>query len=174
MLRGINVSGQKIIKMAELAGLYESLKFADARTYIQSGNVVFKSDQSDPQKLELRIQETIERKFGFLVTVIIRTQNDLRKIIVRNPFIGSPEIDTGRLHVTFLGSEPDRKLADLLTPDIRTKDEFKFIGREIYLYCPDGYGKTRLSNSYFEKQLKVSATTRNWNTVNRLYEMSKE
>jgi uncharacterized protein (DUF1697 family) len=173
LLRGINVGGQKLIKMTELQALYESLKFAAVNTYIQSGNVVFKS-KSNAQKLELQIKTAIKREFGFDVIVIIREQDELKGIIDKNPFIAIPKIDVSRLYVTFLESTPDGKLAKELPLDKKNKDEFKILGREIYLHCPSGYGKTVLSNTFFERRLKVTGTTRNWNTVNALYLMSKE
>lgn len=174
MLRGINVTGHNIIKMAELKALYESLRLSDVTTYIQSGNVVFTSKKENSSAVRTEIVKSIEKKFGFMVTVIIRQPNELAAVIKGNPFIGRRSIDESRLHVTFLEVKPTPALVKALGPlTAKSKDEYHVIGSEIYLHCPTGYGKTLLSNTFFEKHLKVAATTRNWNTVNTLYSMAK-
>jgi len=174
LLRGINVSGQKKIKMAELKALYESLDLVNVRTYIQSGNVIFASDEQDTAKLTGLIEAQIEQTFGYAVTVFIRDSQDLRRIVDSNPFSNDRNEDPAKLHVTFLYSPPDKsKLSNLAVPNNET-GEF-FIGdREIFLFCPDGYGRTKLSNNFFERKLGVPATTRNWKTVNTLLNMANE
>jgi len=170
LLRGINVSGHNMIKMAELKALYESLGFKNVTTYIQSGNVVFETDQDRPDKLEASIERAIEKKYGFPVTVIVREPAELRRIISGNPFLASKNVDEIRLYVTFLRSKPPAALLkSIQTVAAKSPDEYAINGREIYLHCPNGYGKTMLSNTFFEKQLKIVATTRNWKTVNTLY-----
>ena len=173
MLRGINVSGQKTIKMVDLKALYESIGFSDVTTYIQSGNVVFKSKKENPAAVGAEVVKSIEKKFGFMVTVIMRQPSELATVIKKNPFIGRLGVDESRLHVTFLQAKPTPALVKALVPlTAQSKDEYQAIGSEIYLHCFTGYGKTLLSNTFFEKQLKVAATTRNWNTVNALYSMA--
>lgn len=174
LLRGINVSGQKMIKMIELIELYESLKFNDVKTYLQSGNVIFNSSLNDIEKLSGMIEERIERKFGFRVDVLIRSINEFQQIISNNPFLKREGLDTSKLHVTFLSEIPSKTLLDeIKLPEIEV-DEFNNIGREIYLFCPNGYGRTKLSNNFFEKKLDVIASTRNWKTVNILLHIAKD
>jgi uncharacterized protein (DUF1697 family) len=174
MLRGINVSGQKKIKMAELSSLYESLGLAHVRTYVQSGNVVFVSPEPDAAKLAGLIEAQIEQTFGFAVTVFIRDNHDFQRIIDRNPFLGDRLEDPAKLHVTFLYRRPaESERRDLIVPSDQA-DEFIVGEQEIFLFCPNGYGRTKFSNNFFERKLKVSATTRNWKTVTALAKLATE
>jgi len=171
MLRGINVGGQKRIKMDELKGLYESLGLDNIQTYIQSGNVLFSATETDCVKLAGKIEQKIKRSFGFEVVVIIRTKNELGKIIRKNPLADK---DESKLHVTFLSDYPESIPKEEIKKVVGKSEEFAIEEREIYLYCPNGYGNTKLSNNFFERKLKVTATTRNWKTVTTLFEMAKE
>ena len=173
MLRGINVSGQKKIKMDELKSLYESLNFNNVQTYIQSGNVIFKSENTDSEKLEKLIGEKINQSFGYSVVVFVKTVNEIQQTINQNPFLNKSKEDITKLCVTFLSSIPDESLIKNLENFKSDSEDFNLIGNEIYLYYPDGYGRTKLSNNFFENKLKVSATTRNWRTVNKLFEIAK-
>ena len=168
MIRGINVSGQKKIKMNELKLLYESLNFQNVVTYIQSGNIIFEQTDSEYSVLSKNIEEKILGAFGFNVTVFIRTVNDLKKIVKNNPFLKKREKDINKLHVTFLSHKPSQSLTDEIDILKYKPDEFYLNENEIYLFCPNGYGRTKLSNNFFERKLKVSATTRNWKTLNKL------
>lgn len=168
ILRGINVSGQKSIKMADLKSLYESLKFQKVQTYIQSGNVVF--DSPGPISSEL-IVSAIEKQFGFDVPVIVRSLSQWKKVIDSNPFLKNTQLDVSKMHVTFLEKPANETCMDRLN-QIKHKDESIAInGEEIYLYCPNGYGKSKLSNNNIEKVVGSTATTRNWKTVNKLSEI---
>jgi uncharacterized protein (DUF1697 family) len=171
MLRGINVSGQKKIRMAELRSLFESLNLVNVKTYVQSGNVVFDSTEQDASELAKLIKAQIEQFFGYAVSVFIREPKDFQRIIANNPFSNERNEDPARLYVTFLYSPPSKtKLSNLVIPNDGA-DEF-FVGeKEIFLFCPNGYGRTKLSNNFFEKKLNVPATTRNWKTVNALHNM---
>ena len=172
MIRGINVSGQKKIKMNELKLLYESLNFQNVVTYIQSGNIIFEQTDSEYSVLSKNIEEKILGAFGFNVTVFIRTVNDLKKIFKNNPFLKKREEDINKLHVTFLSHKPSQSLTGEIDILKYKPDEFQFNENEIYLFCPNGYGRTKLSNNFFERKLKVSATTRNWKTINKLIEIA--
>ncbi len=172
LLRGINVSGQRTIRMPELKALYESMGFSKVTTYVQSGNVVFDCADSKATKIGRAIEMEIERRFGFPVTVIIRNRDDFMRIIDGNPFIHPRKEDPSKLHVTFLSSSPSAEIADGLKIPPGIKDECVINDKEIYLFCPNGYGRTKLSNSFFERKLKVPATSRNWNTVVALYDIS--
>lgn len=171
MLRGINVSGQKQVRMADLKNLYESMGFENVRTYVQSGNVIFESAEKDEAKLSKQIEAKIEETFGFSVPVLVRTAQDFKRIVENHPFTKE---DPARVLVTFLHERPARSKLDDLSSYEDKVDQFAIGEQEIFLFCPGGYGKTKLSNTFFEKKLGVAATTRNWKTVNMLYEMASE
>ncbi len=174
MLRGINVSGQKQIRMAELRSLYESLGLANVRSYVQSGNVVFESTELEAAQLARLIEAQIEQTFGYSIAVFIRDRHDFERIIAGNPFTHQRNEDPAKLHVTFLSNSPDEtKLSGLVSPN-EAADEFFSGAKEIFLFCPNGYGLTKWSNNFFEKKLKMPATTRNWKTVKALYQMAHE
>jgi uncharacterized protein (DUF1697 family) len=172
LLRGINVSGQKIIKINELRKLFESLDFKNVKTYIQSGNVVFNSGIDNTDKIVKLVEKKIKDVFTFDVTVIIRTHNELGKIIRTNPFLKSKPVE--KLYVTFLSNITDDENTEKLIKYKSEIEEFRLIGKEMYLFYPDGAGRSKLTNNIFESKLGVKTTTRNWNTVNKLFEMSKE
>jgi uncharacterized protein (DUF1697 family) len=174
LLKGINVGRHKRIKMADLKHAIKSIGFKNIKTYLQSGNVIFEHDSTDSAKVAEDIEEKIDQTFEFSVNVIIRTEDELESIIKVNPFIKEVNIELDKLHVTFLSDIPDPET--IMDLDIK-KDEnekFEVIGREVYLYCPNGYGNTRLKNDVFEKKLNTTATTRNWKTTNKLLEMSRK
>jgi uncharacterized protein (DUF1697 family) len=174
ILRGVNVSGHMMIKMDDLRQLYADLGFINVRTYIQSGNVIFQSSVTMPKELEMKIETQILNKYSFKIPVIVKAINELNGIVNNNPFLADKSKDESFLHVTFLSTEPDRlsvgKILEVHFPD----EEFVISGSSIYLYCPKGYGKTKLSNKYFENKLKVIATTRNWKTTKMLLKMAEE
>lgn len=168
LLRGINVGGQKKIKMIDLQNIFKSLSFENVKTYIQSGNVIFDSESTDIINLTNEIKKKINENLGFSVETIIRTAEEIRNIVNNNPFIKEPNIELDKLHVIFLSDIPNPSTVMLL--DIRKEENEKFliISKVVYLYCPNGYGKTKLNNSMFEKKLKTVATTRNWKTLNNI------
>ena len=173
MIRGINVSGQKMIKMTELKALYESLRLTNVATYIQSGNVVFQSGRNDPLAVGTSIEKAIEKSFGYSVTVVVRRPAEFRKVVIKCPFLGTTRMDESRLYVTFLKSRPPLSLVKTMAlVTLKNADTYEHTGNEIYLHCPNGYGKTLYSNNFFEKHLRVAATTRNWKTVRTLLAMS--
>ena len=174
LLRGINVSGQKTVRMPELKTLYESLGFSHVATYLQSGNVVFDCAFPEASTAAASIEKAIEGRFGFKVSVLIRSGDDFGRIIDGNPFLTQRNEDPERLYVTFLSDSPPAGALKSLETPIDTTDEYFLSGKEVYLFCPDGYGRTKLSNSFFERKLKVAATTRNWKTVNALRTMCEE
>lgn len=172
LLRGINVSGQKRIRMEELLNLYESLGFTNVTTYIQSGNVVFGTGGEDTTGLAPRIESAIEQAFGFSVVVFNRQSADFQRILAGNPFLIDRQEDPAKLHVTFLYHPPDAaRLEELVVPPGETA-EFVLGEQEIFLYYPDGYGRTKFSNNTIERKLALPATTRNWNTVRALYDLA--
>jgi uncharacterized protein (DUF1697 family) len=173
MLRGVNVGGHNKIKMEALRGLYESLGLLDAQTYIQSGNVVFRTKERDLALLAKRIGNGIEQGFGFRPDVIVRTAAELRDVIAKNPFRTRPGIDPGKLLVTFLSGDPDADARDKVLKIKADPEEFWLIGRELYIHYPNGMGRTKLPAALIERTLKTSGTGRNWNTVTKLLEMAE-
>lgn len=168
LLRGINVGGKNKVPMSELKSLFSSLGFEDVVTYIQSGNVVFRSAKRDvAEAIERQIAET----FGIGVTVLLRTPAELRKVTESNPFL-KRGADLSKLHVLFLSGRPAATAVSQLDPDRSPPDEFRVRGREIYLQLPNGAGRSKLTIDYFERRLGVAATGRNWNTVLKLLELS--
>jgi uncharacterized protein (DUF1697 family) len=191
MLRGVNVGGHNLIKMEELRTLYESLGLRQARTYVQSGNVVFRAKEQNPAQLGKRIEDAIGRQFGFRPGVILRTASEMNDVVARNPFAGRGDVLPGKLLVIFLGCDPDAAMREavsaLAPPDrsptarsantTRTKrtltgEELWMDGREVFIYFPDGQGRSKLVPA-LERALKKSGTGRNWNTVTKLVEMAE-
>lgn len=174
ILRGINVGGKNKIPMAELKTLYEKEGFKNVTTYIQSGNVVFSADKKELNSLTEKVQQIIFKKYGFTVPVIIRTVGEMESVINRNPLLKIIGIDVEKLHVTFLSAYPSEQALEKIKAYEYKPDEFIIAEREVYIYCPNGYGNTKLSNTFFESKLKVIATTRNWRTVNELLKMGEK
>ena len=171
MLRGINVSGHNTIKMEHLRALFSDLGFRNVETYVQSGNIVFQTRIENPSNLSRRISETILLASKFDVPVILRSSIEMQSVIANNPFLKEKGIDSSKLHVTFLSETVQESVLKKLEPLSNNPDRFYGAPREIYLYCPDGYGRTKISNNAIEKALSVRATTRNWKTTNTLLEM---
>ena len=173
MIRGINI-GAKKVKMKKLKELYVSLDFKDVKTYIQSGNVVFKSQYLDLSYLRELIENKIGKVFGFDVKVLIRTNNDLKKVIEENPF---KKEDFKHLYITFLSDVPSKNLIKNLNLNLEVNmknksDKFYISKKKIYLFLPEGYGRTKLNNNFFEKKLGIFATTRNLRSVNKLFDIA--
>ena len=174
LLRGINVGGQKRIKMTDLVNIFESLGFKNVETYVQSGNVVFDYEPTDTKELAGQIENKISETYGFEVKTIIRTSDELENIIKNNPFVKEPNIELDKLHVTFLLDIPESSTILSLSLNKEENEKFLIISREVYLYCPNGYGNTKLNNATFEIKLETVATTRNWKTINNLLEISRQ
>ena len=172
ILRGINVSGQKLIKMDKLREALASLGFSNLATYIQSGNVVFQAATEDNLTLAQKIHNRIEEIFGFDVPVIVRTQGEWQQVVDCFPFEGKTELN--RLMITFLEEKPAHIPKEEIDSLKASKDEVVYGEKEIYLYVPDGYGKSKLDNNTLERKLKVRATTRNWKTTLTLLKMVNE
>tara|TARA_R110001583_G_scaffold178822_2_gene335063 strand:- start:5620 stop:6177 length:558 start_codon:yes stop_codon:yes gene_type:complete len=176
LLRGINVSGKNIIKMIELKQLFLDLGYHNIVSYIQSGNVIFKSNIKEPLLLEDTIVKGICNRFNYDVNVLVLTKKELTTIFNTNPFLAKdPTIDISKLHVTFLNTEPDlSKKHQIEALVINSDDDFIISENCVYLHCPNGSGNTKLTNNLFQKKLNSSATTRNWRTVTKLVELSNE
>lgn len=173
ILRGINVSGRNLIKMTELKKMFEALHLDHVKTYIQSGNVVFSTASESATGIQDRIHQAILKTFSLDVPVIVLHSSDLVRVQQENPFLKNRNEDVLKLHVTFLGEEPAHDLVKKLSESGSfLPDEWFVDGKAVYLFCPSGYGNTKLTNNFFEKKLKVTATTRNWKTVNELVRMA--
>jgi uncharacterized protein (DUF1697 family) len=171
MLRGINVSGHNIVKMEQLRASFAALGFSNVKTYIQSGNVVFEAAKDSAASLSKKIEQKILSDFGFPVPVFLRTSKEMEEIIKANPLLKLPSVDHSKLHVTFLAGEPPKTAPASLQALAAKTEQFRVVGCIVYLYCPEGYGNSKLANSFIEKKLSVGATTRNWKTVNTLLAM---
>jgi uncharacterized protein (DUF1697 family) len=174
MLRGVNVGGHNKIKMDALRELYQSLKLRDPQTYVQSGNVVFATDEKDLVALASRIQNGIERSYGFSPHVILRTTAELRAAIAKNPFAKRRGIEPSRLLVTFLAADPGHAIRDQVLKIKCDPEELRANGRELYIYFPNGMARPKLSFATLERTLKIPGTGRNWNSVTKLLEMAEK
>lgn len=173
LLRGVNVGGHHIIKMDALRALYESLDLRDPQTYVQSGNVIFRTGERDPVRLAKRIEDGIEQQFGFRPAVIVRTSSELREVIAKNPFAKRRDIEPSKLLVDFLASDPAPDARDKVLQIKADPEELRPIGRELYIYFPNGMGRSKLPWAVIDKALKTPRTGRNWNTVTKLLEIAE-
>ncbi|AEV99644.1 hypothetical protein A4D02_27840 [Niastella koreensis] len=172
ILRGINVSGHRMIKMEALKKICTDLNFTNVQTYIQSGNIIFQSKMTDSKKISETITKNIAKVFDFDVPVITLTQTELETVINSNPFLNDKSKNPAFLHVTFLSDKPVKQNIEQLRHVDLKNDNFEIVDKAIYLYCPDSYSKSKLTNSLLETKLKVTATTRNWKTTNELFKMT--
>jgi uncharacterized protein (DUF1697 family) len=171
LLRGVNLGAHNKMPMAALRSLVESLGHDDVRTYIQSGNVVFRS-AAKRGALAGGLETAIAGEFGVKAAVVLRTERELDKAIAGNPFLAAGA-DEKTLHVVFLGSAPTKASVNKLDPGRSPPDEFAVGRAEVYLHCPNGFGRSKLSVDWFERILGGPATIRNWRTVTKLAELCK-
>jgi len=174
LLRGINVSGQKIIKMEKLKEIFESMKVKNVRTYIQSGNVLFDSQSTDSEVLTKKIETTLKKTLGYDVPVMTRSISEIEKIIKQNPFQKVKLDDSLKLYLTFLSQEPEDDLKKELTNSSDEIATYKIISNEVYTLYKRTEAKHPFSNNFVEKKLKVNATTRQWNVVKEVFELATE
>jgi uncharacterized protein (DUF1697 family) len=174
MLRGVNVGGHNRIKMDALRGLYESLKLEDPRTYVQSGNVIFRSKEKNLPALAKKIQNAVEREFGFPPEIILRTVNEMRQVLDTHPFANRRDIEPSQLLITFLTAEPGPNAHAALLNLKNHPEELHLKGRELYIHFPNGVGKSKLPWSSVEKLLKITGTARNLNSAAKMLEIAEE
>jgi uncharacterized protein (DUF1697 family) len=172
LLRAINVLGKHPIKMKDLKQLYEKLGFTQVQTYIQSGNVVFKSDSNNKSLLAVSITKAIREEYGYEVPVLVLDKAHLERVVNANPFTKQFSKDISFLHLTFLAGTPGQVDEEELRARLSGQEEMALTGEAVYLYCPHGYGRFRLDNNYLERKLGVRATSRNWKTTLKLLEMA--
>lgn len=175
MLRGVNVGGSGLVKMEPLREAYESIGLADVRTLLQSGNVLFRSGLTDRERLVKRIMQEIERRFDLQVEVVLRTLAEVASIVDRGPVL-SPRADKSKLLVMFLSAVPDAAAQAALRKwhkDKELKELLELRGPEIYLYYPEGVGRSKLTGAVIESKLDTAGTARNWNTLLKLVEVGR-
>ncbi|MGG2015706.1 DUF1697 domain-containing protein [Bacillus sp. S10(2024)] len=170
LLRAINVSGHNKIKMAELRSTFETLGLSQVQTYIQTGNVLFKSDESKEQ-LRLRIEDAIRTNFGISVTVILRTADELERIIAECPYADVPLAEGESIHISILTEAPPQKIVDRLASSERNNDEYHIDRRVIYFLFRQSILDSKLAKNM--QSLGNTATTRNWNTINKVVALAK-
>jgi uncharacterized protein (DUF1697 family) len=172
ILRGINVSGQKKINMQDLRSLFESLGMQNVKSYIQSGNVVFESNIDDKKALKAEIEASIEKQYEFHVPVELRTYLEWEAIVNECPFAPiDVETQGTKVLITFLSGQATAERVTEIKIYVHPPEQLIIKGKEVYLNCPNGYGKTKLSNTFLERKLGVVATTRNWKSVVKLHEL---
>jgi uncharacterized protein (DUF1697 family) len=172
MLRGINMGGKNRLPMNDLVAMFADAGCVDVRSYIQSGNVTFRAPPAVAARAASNVKDEIETQFGFAVPIVLRTGDELLKVSVSNPFL-KDGVRADRVHVMFLANLPEGACVAALDSRRSPPDAFVVSGRDIYLHCPDGVGKSRLTNQYFDSRLKTTGTARNWNTVLKLVEMTR-
>jgi uncharacterized protein (DUF1697 family) len=173
LVRGINVSGHNPLKMDKLLKLCETLGFTRVRTYLQSGNVVCGSRNADAEKHARALGRRILRDCGFEVKVMARTAAALSAVVEANPFAGLPSIEPKFMHATFLAGPPGASSLEGTDLPLAPGERAVLVGDMVYLYCPRGYGRSKITNAFFEKKLGRCATTRNWKTVTALEGMAR-
>ncbi|GAB3276115.1 DUF1697 domain-containing protein [Parasphingorhabdus pacifica] len=172
LLRGINLGKHNRIGMAELRGMVDELGYTDVRTHLQSGNLILTGADS-PEGTARKIEEQITRHLGLEIRVMVRTRDEIAAIVELDP-LGEIVTDPARYLVTFFAEVPDPALLHRIDPSAHAPDVFRVDGREIYLWCAGGVRNTKLGNAFWEKQLGVAGTARNWNTVTRLLSLADD
>jgi uncharacterized protein (DUF1697 family) len=173
MLRGVNLGPHHRMRMADLKAVYESLGLTEVETYIQSGNVVFRSAARKPAAVSAQIEAAIRKRFGFEAPVVVRSAAEMRSVVARNPFAGRAGIDPARLAVHFLYSRPDGAASGRLRALPPAPEEMKLDGCELYVHYVNGMARPTISMTQVGKAVGVEGTARNWNTVEKLLEMAE-
>ncbi|MFI6482520.1 DUF1697 domain-containing protein [Nonomuraea sp. NPDC050663] len=170
LLRGVNVGGRNQVGMPALRELLEGLGYEDVKTHLQSGNVVYSSGKA-PDRAAKEIEQALAKELGVKVPVLVRTKTELAAIAKADP-LGKVASDPALYLVTFLSDKPEAKKIKEVDPEKYEPDVFKHVGQEIYVWCPNGVRNTKLTYSFWEKLLGVTATARNWRTVTKLLELA--
>jgi uncharacterized protein (DUF1697 family) len=172
LLRGINVGGKNKLPMKDLVEMFVEAGCGDVRSYIQSGNVIFSAAPALSARLPNLISAQVAKRFGYKIPVVLRTSEQLGKVIRNNPFLKTGVAEE-ELHVLFLADVPASRNVEDLDPDRSTPDAFQVRGQEVYLRLPNGVANTKLTNQYFDAKLATTSTGRNWRTVTKLFELMK-
>jgi uncharacterized protein (DUF1697 family) len=174
-LRGVNMTGHNSIKMTDLSDLYKSLGYRDAETYIQSGNVIFSpAGKATAADIAGKIEKGILERFNYNVPVMIRTLPEMEELVSSNPFLKEERFEPAKMAVIFLHEMPSdaniQKVINVYYPP----DKFKIIGKEIFIFCPNGFGRTKLYTNFFEKKMNVIGTARNWKTITTITDLARK
>ena len=169
LLRGINVGGRNMVPMKALVELYAQLGLEDARTLLQSGNVVFRTGSADRAELATRLKQAIAKRFGAEPEIFLRSEKELRAAVASNPFEEAARDDPSHLLIMFFDEKPIGA-----PPDWKGPERLQLAGKELYLFYPEGIGRSKLTNAVIERALKAPGTARNWNTVNKLIKLCSE
>jgi uncharacterized protein (DUF1697 family) len=171
MLRGINLGPNKRVRMEALRKSFESIGLKNVQTYIQSGNVIFKSRKTSVAALRKKIEAQITSDFGFSALTILRTQEELGRVINGNPLLKQAGASHEKLHVIFLSETPERDVLKQLESLTKSPDASCCLNQEIYLHLPNGFAQSSMIHNPLERKLLTRATTRNWRTVSNIYQM---
>ncbi len=177
LLRGVNLLRYNRMKMEALREVCESLRFQGAQTYVQSGNVVFRTAETDAAKIVSRLESAIEKRFGFRPPVILRTIAEWRAAIARNPYAERSDIPPSKLLVHFLAADPGAEAREKArrkagaVPEV--PEELHIFERELFIYYPNGMGRPKLPMPAVERALNVTGSGRNWNSVTKLMQMAE-
>jgi uncharacterized protein (DUF1697 family) len=174
LLRAVNVAGHNKIGMAELRALLVSLGMSGVRSLLQSGNLVFESNDGRSEQLESMLEEAAKQRLGPQTDFVVRTRNDWRKIVADNPLREEAEGDPSHLLVMFLKAAPGRSKVEALRKAIKGRETIRSKGRQLYIVYPDGIGRSRLTTKLIEEALGTRGTGRNWNTASKLGAMAEE
>ena len=172
LLRGTNVGGYNKIKMAALKQLFVEIGYNDVVTYIQSGNVVFKSNKTSISEIETQIKSAINNHFNYTINVLVISKNELELIFQSNPFLKTKIIDIKALYAILLKNSFTNDKINLLEPYLTNNEKINIVGNCVYIKYPKGAGNSKLTINIIEKKLKTNATSRNWNTITKLVELS--
>ena len=172
MLRGVNL-GKRRMKMEALRELFSSNGCNDVQTYVQSGNVVFRTKEKNLSRLGSQLETSIEEKFGFAAPVVLRSTAEMRKVVNFNPYPDHVLTEPGKVQVTFLYEDPGEAKRKLVEAMKVKPEELRLKGSEIFIYYPSGQGLSKLKWPPIEEALGTSGTARNWTTVRQLLEMAE-
>jgi uncharacterized protein (DUF1697 family) len=173
LLRGINIGKQRTIKMEDLKIIFQLMQFENVKTYIKSGNVVFKAHEEDTNCLCTKIESKLKEVLGYEVKVIVRTMSEVKEIITQNPFEADETSNNEKLYITLLSIKPTDEALNRLSAYKNGVDNFMIINREVYVLCTKNYSDSIFSNNFFEKKLGLSATTRNFRTFNKVVNIAE-
>lgn len=169
------MTGHNSIRMTDLVGLYNKLGYSDAVAYIQSGNVIFRQeDNLTAPESEILIEKAILERYGYSVPVMIRTIEEMYSFITANPFISEDNFEPSKMALIFLSEKATEAQIQKVNNIDYPPDKFKIIGKEIFIYCPNGFGKTKLYTNFFEKKMGVTGTARNWKTITTILNLAEK
>jgi uncharacterized protein (DUF1697 family) len=172
LLRGVNVGGKNMLPMKDLAEMFAAAGCGDVRTYIQSGNVIFRATNGVAAKAGAIVAAEISERFGYKTPVVLRSAEQLEAVLASNPFVVQ-KLPEEALYVMFLANRPAEPPVAGLDPNRSPGDKFVVRGADIYLHLPNGAGRSKLTNAFFDSKLATVSTARNWRTVTKLLELMK-